>query len=245
VIIHLKNVVYCKSLIRYLFTCLIAVSGYAGELGEAAAPQQDFAPNLPQDRYTAGMVFIPGDGVAISTYPDSASLLSGVFSIDDQGYVELPVAGKVKISHMSKMEFEDYLKQEFKDYLRFPIVQVKPLIRLSVLGGVPRPGLYYFDQDRSLWEVLYEVGGTQDEDGLKKMRWERDGKTVENNLIPYLERGVSLRRMRFQSGDQIWVKTPTKPGTGDKVRRAITTLGALGGIITAYITVSKVIVDGL
>lgn len=242
--IHLNRDVWYKHLVQYLLLFFLTFFCFAGEFEEESAYGSENSQEAMQDRNTTGLVFNPGDGVAISTYPDTASFLHGVFPIDDQGYVELPVAGKVKITHMSKQELEDYLKQEFRDYLRFPNVQVKPMIRLSVLGGIPRPGFYYFDQDRSLWEVLYEVGGTLDEDGLKKMRWDRDGKTVEDNLIPYIERGMSLRRMRFQTGDQIWVKSPNKPGAADKFRGVITTIGALGGIITAYIAVSKVIVDG-
>ncbi len=237
--IHLKCYTNSKNLLQYLLLLfLLAGSCYAGGL------ESENSSDALQGRSRTGTVFTPGDGVWISTFPDTISFLHGVFSIDDQGYVELPIVGKVKISHMSKLEFEDYIKQEFRDYLRFPNIKVKPMIRLSVLGGIPRPGFYYFDQDRSLWDVLYRVGGTMDEDGLKDMRWERDGKVIEDDLVPYLEKGISLRRMRFQSGDQVWVKTPGKPGALDDFRLILTTVGAVAALVTAYATLSRVITDG-
>lgn len=181
-------------------------------------------------------VFIPGDAVKISTFPDTSSFLNNIFPIDDQGFVELPIKGKVRISHMSVDEFTQYIKTNFRDYLRYPTIYVKPLIRVSVLGGVPSPGLYYFDPDYSLWALIKLCGGTLDEDGLKDMRWKRDGKNVKKNLIPYLQSGVSLRAIGFKSGDQIWVKSPGKPGFLEKLGRVSTLIGLGTSIFALYFT---------
>ncbi|GAB4368374.1 MAG: hypothetical protein Kow0042_09490 [Calditrichia bacterium] len=161
-------------------------------------------------------IFRPGDAIQVSAFPDTGSFLNRIFPIDDRGFIELPIYGKVQISHMTEPELVDFLKEKFKDYLRFPYLQVKPLIRVSILGGVRQPGLYYFDPENSLWELLHLAGGTLDEDGLKKMKWQRDRKDVEDNLIPFLQKGSSFRTMGFRSGDQIWVRTPTKPGRLEK-----------------------------
>ncbi len=183
--------------------------------------------------------FVPGDAVLISTFPDTTSFLNNIFPISDRGYVELPILGKVKIVGMTEAEFKQFLKENFQDYLRYPYIYVKPMIRVSVLGGVFRPNFYWVDPDQSLWEVLYMAGGTIDEDGLKQMRWERDGKVVEENLIPYLQNGTSLRAMGFRSGDQIWVRTPTKPTFMEQLLRYTPLVTMAVTITTLWLTYQR------
>lgn len=179
--------------------------------------------------------FIPGDGVIISTYPDTASFLNNTFPIDDNGYIDLPLVGRIKIVKMSEDELVGFLKKNFKAYLKYPNVIVRPAIRVSILGGVKNPGLYYIDPNRSFWEVIYYVGGPLDEDGLKSMHWERDKKIIKKNLIPFFQSGISLKEMGFKSGDQIWVRTPGKPGTLDKVLRFVPILTFISTFVTLYI----------
>lgn len=227
-----------KPLVLLLIGLLLTTTGHAGESGNDDSNDNDRpASPPPQEQVPSGRVFIPGDAVSISTMPDTTSFLNGIFPIDDRGFVELPIYGKAKISHMSENEFINFIRENFRDYLRFPNLQVKPMIRLSVLGGVPRPGFYYFDANRSLWEAIYEVGGTLDENGLKQMRWERNGGAIEKNLIPYLQTGISLREIGFRTGDQIWVRTPSKPGFWQNARTVLTAITAVASLVAVYITV--------
>ena len=204
---------------------------------EKRGKETAFSPDSPpQKGIQSRRVFIPGDAVKISTFPDTASFLNNVFPIDDQGYVELPIRGKVRISNMSTEEFVRYIKQNFRDYLRYPNVQVKPLIRVSVLGGVATPGLYFYDPDHSLWGLIKICGGPLNEDGLEDMRWKRDGKDVKKNLIPILQSGASLRSIGFKSGDQIWVKSPGRPGFIEKLGRISTIVGLGTSMFALYFT---------
>jgi hypothetical protein len=243
VIGDLKNHYFTKCLAMLLVGLMLVTPCYSGT-PETENSDNDNNQNMnQQEQGLPGRVFTPGDAVSISTLPDTLSFLNGVFPIDDRGFVELPIYGKAKISHMTVQEFENFIRENFKDYLRFPDIKAKPMIRLSVLGGVPRPGFYYFDANRSLWEVLYEVGGTIDEDGLRQMRWERSGKTVEGNLIPQLQTGISLRDLGFRTGDQIWVRTPSKPGFAEKARGYLSFVAAAASIVTLYLTYQVIVVE--
>lgn len=225
-----------ESIVAMVLAVLLIIPCFGEAPGTSAKSTEKSGTSLTtQDRDQSRSVFVAGDAVSVSTLPDSASLLNHVFPIDDRGYVELPIYGKFKITDMSKEQFVQFLRDRFKDYLRYPDLQVKPLIRLSVLGAVPRPGLYYFDPEGSLWEVMYLVGGTADENGLKDMRWERNGGPIEKNLIPYLQSGISLRRLGFRSGDQLWVKTLGKPSALEKIARVLPFLTA--GIAAASLII--------
>ncbi|RMI01040.1 MAG: hypothetical protein D6681_11050 [Calditrichaeota bacterium] len=215
---------------------------------QATEPPHKQADRSPDPDYqpiglgTNRNVFIPGDAVKISTYPDTTTVtyLNRIFPIDDQGVVNLPIIGKVKISTMSEQELVDYLKRAYQDYLRYPVIQVTPMIRASVLGGVARPGLYYIEPERSLWDLIQMAGGTTYEDGLKNMKWKRDRKVVRDNLLPFLQSGVSLRRMGFRSGDQIWVKRPDLPGFWTYLRETVVPLlSVTTTAVTLYLAVKE------
>jgi hypothetical protein len=246
VIGNFRNHYITKYLALLMISLLLVTTGYSKTPNnEDSGSDESPAPIPQQDMRFQGRVFMPGDAVAISTMPDTTSFLNTIFPIDDKGFIELPIYGKAKISHMAVEEFENFIREKFKDYLRFPDIKAKPMIRVSVLGGIPLPGFYYFDPNRSLWELLYEVGGAMDEDGLKTMRWERSGKTVDNNLIPYLQTGISLRDLGFRTGDQIWVRSPGKPGFAEKARPYFTFVTAAASIVTVFLTYQILIVDRL
>jgi protein involved in polysaccharide export with SLBB domain len=151
----------------------------------------------------------PGDAIRVSAYPDTSSFINGFYPIDGEGRVYLPLIGKLDVSNMSEKAFLDSLKAVYISYLRYPNLQVRHLIRVSLLGGFQRPGLYYIDPDYTMWDAVYQTGGTTREDGLKRMKWERDRRTVANDIIPYYQSKQSLRTIGFKSGDQLW--TPVDP----------------------------------
>jgi len=165
--------------------------------------------------------FTSGDGIFIDTFPDTASFLNKTFPIDDLGMAEFPMIGKVKVTDKTAAQIEELLKESFKAYLRYPNVRVKPVIRISVLGGVAKPGLYFVDQDQSLWTVLQEVGGPVSEDGLDDMRIERNSDVILNDIHPHYENGTSLREIGLRSGDQIWVPSPTRATFWDDVSKVL------------------------
>jgi protein involved in polysaccharide export with SLBB domain len=148
--------------------------------------------------------FKPGDGLNISTLPDTTSIIHRVFSIDDQGYVDFPIVGRVKVSEMKKGELIKFLNTNFRLYIRSEHISVTPMARVSILGGVFRPGLYYVDYHSTLWDVVKTAGGTVHEKGIRELRWERNRNDVVKDLIPYFEKGISLETMGFKSGDQLW-----------------------------------------
>lgn len=203
----------------------------AADTSAAAAP----APAKTQ----AETPFKAGDGILVSVFPDTASFLNTIFPIDDTGNIIMPIVGKVNVTKMTEQELVDFILKNFNEYLRYPYVQVRPLIRVSVLGGVPKPGFYYVDPDRSLWELIHETGGTIMEDGLKKMRWERSREDVSKDLIPYLQSGESLAHMGLQSGDQIWVPSPSARRWVDVLRDIMPVVSLLTSFWVVYRTYQR------
>lgn len=154
--------------------------------------------------------FIEGDAIKISIYQDSALFLNGFYKIDQNGFITLPLVGLMSVKNMSKSQFVDFLKRQYTDYLRFPNINVTSLIRVSFFGGFNKPGLYWVESGNSFWDAIQIAGGVSREDGLKKIRWERDGLVVSNNIISDFQNGASLQSIGFKSGDQLCVTSRPK-----------------------------------
>ena len=174
--------------------------------------------------------FKPGDGLFISTFPDTSSYFNNIFPIDDSGYVYFPITGRVKVSKMSEAELKSFIRKNFQQYSRSPNVSVRPMMRVTLAGGFARPGLYYAAYDNSLWDVIREAGGYINEEGPKNIQWERNGDEVLDNITPFIEQGVSLEHMGFQSGDLVWTKTPGLETGWDRFNRRV--LPILGFAVT-------------
>jgi protein involved in polysaccharide export with SLBB domain len=165
-----------------------------------------------------------------------ARIANGTYPIDGEGYVFLPITGRVKISTMNEEQFIQYLNSSFTQYFRIPNIQIRRLIRISLLGGFNKPGLYYVDSNEALWYVIQLVGGTVDGKSLSELTWERNNEILNENLIPLLESGKSLHELGFKSGDQIWVERPDEPDILDKAVQIGTLLTATATLITIYLT---------
>jgi len=183
--------------------------------------------------------FKPSDGIYINVFPDTNSFLNGVFPIDDRGYAELPLIGKIDVSKMSERQMTDFLKSTFKSYLPYPNVYVKPVVRLSLLGGFAKPGLYYVDLNSSLWEAVYKAGGTTRSEGINEMRWERNQEEKTDDITLLFESGISLRSMGFKSGDQIWTPSPTDRTFWDSVRDIMPLLTFTVTVFSLYSTYQR------
>lgn len=155
-------------------------------------------------------VFIPNEAVSIQIIHDSTSIFNGIYKIDENGYVNIPIIGNLSISDLSESELVDTIKIRCIDYLPFPNIKITPLMRLSLLGGFYKPGLYWIDSRSSLWDAIKLADGFQREDGLKLLRWERDGKVISDKLTSVFQSGASLQSIGFKSGDQLCITSRLK-----------------------------------
>jgi protein involved in polysaccharide export with SLBB domain len=245
--LHTKKRIHLFMLFLMILLPYIPIHGllYAGETDPNQMQmtlEEVVYSDPPASLQLSNQIFISGDGVNVSTFPDTASFLHQTFAIDANGMVEFPIVGKINITSMSEKQLEEYLTQNFKNYLRYPIVKVKPVIRISIVGGVIRPGLYYVDDDYSLWDALYLTGGPLSEDGFKEMHLERNSEIIYDNLIPYFERGISLKNMGVKTGDQIWVPSPDRPGFWQDAALVMPFLAFATSLILIYLTYQQILI---
>jgi Polysaccharide biosynthesis/export protein len=200
-------------IIAGLLCCPFPFLAGTGQAQPAAAVQQDSVQKQDaahdQPCPDTGGFVKPGEAIRIYAFPDTSSFVNGFYPVDGRGRIYLPIIGKMNVSGMSEKTLLDTLKAQFINYLKYPNLQVRRLVRISLLGGFQRPGLYYIDPDYSLWDAVNQTGGTVRDDGLLQMRWERDRKIVTRDIIPFYQSGRPLSSIGFRSGDQFC--TPGEP----------------------------------
>ena len=167
------------------------------------------------------MRFQCGDALQIIAYPDSNGFPRGTYIIDNDGYCDLPIVGFTKVTTLAPEQLEKLLLEKYTAYLPRLNLVVRPLYRVSLLGGFYKPGLYWVDPRESIWDAVQKAGGTQREDGISKMRWERDSKVVTKNIVSFYQSGASLFSIGFKSGDQLLVTPKPKLELGDVFRNDV------------------------
>jgi polysaccharide export outer membrane protein len=140
------------------------IAGLAG-LGGCAmlAPPGAHLGALP--RQAAGPYRLgPGDALIIRVYDQSQ--LSGVFSINDGGSVDLPLIGPIKASGRSTGEFASAIAQALQnDHLILHpsvAVEVATYRPFYILGEVSHPGQYSFRPDMTVLTAVSIAGGFTD-----------------------------------------------------------------------------------
>ena len=92
------------------------------------------------------------------------------YIVDESGFVELPIIGKVKVSGLSMEEATDKIKVAADEYLKGATVQVKYLsFKVTVMGEVNRPGVYYnYSSKLTIFEAISMAAGITDYASLDK-----------------------------------------------------------------------------
>lgn len=111
--------------------------------------------------YTENPEALPGVGMSVDARViDSRPSYEKGFTIDDAGFITLPLVGDIKVAGLSINEAKDAIAEKYKKYIANPVVVVKKLsFKISVLGEVTKPAIYYVSNEAiTLLEALSTAG---------------------------------------------------------------------------------------
>lgn len=155
-----------------------------------------------------------GDGVRIMVWKDLDNQarvedmgIAGDQLIDASGNILVPGLGEVKAAGLTAQTLAEVLQQQLE--IKKIRIVCAPLIRVTVLGAVQRPGSYLVQPKESLWELITKAGSPANDADVRKIQVIRSGRKVNENLLEAFEKAHSLEQMGVQSGDQVVV-----PGHG-------------------------------
>lgn len=183
--------------------------------GEALGIERDvvdFNFDDDKDEYVLG----PNDvlNIFVMDHPEMSSQrvnigeISGT-TIAKDGFIYMPVIGKVKAAGMSVVQFREHLIQEAAKYIVDPQVAVEILDyesqKFFVLGEVTKPGAFDVDGSTTLLEGLGLAGGVKPTGNLEAAYIARGGELLPINLADVLLRGDVTRNVYMRHGDVIYV----------------------------------------
>jgi protein involved in polysaccharide export with SLBB domain len=173
----------------HLFTvlCVSAVPVFG------ALAQQSSAPRTSGDDVAAQ----PGDKVRLKIYrePD----LSGEFTVPEDGTVDFPKIGSVKVNRLSTDSLRALLIAQYSRSLRDPAIEVTVLRRVNVTGAVRNPGFYYADPTVTVQGAIALAGGVTPEGNRNRVELLRGSKRSTISLTG----ATSLAASPIQSGDEV------------------------------------------
>ena len=164
--------------------------------------------------------------------------LSDTFTVGPDRSLTLPVVGVVALRGVLRSELEAHLTRELGRFIIEPVLHARPLIRISVVGAVAKPGFYAVPADAVLADALMAAGGLTADAKLDKLRIERSGDRLwqGGTLQQAMTEGRTLDEMNLRAGDQFVVPARGKGNTYDTVR----TIGILLSIPITVYTLTKI-----
>ncbi len=182
-----------------------------------------------RQRLTTGD-FKVGDRILLQV--EGEPTLSDTFTVGLGSVLTLPAVGDVSLQGVLRSELQEYLTRRIGQNLRDPVVHATAYIRLSVVGGVARPGYYDVPAQALISDVMMVAGGPLATAKVQDMKIERGGHAIleKKSLQHAIASGTTIDEAGLIAGDQYTVPTNSSTGTRE-------TIGFIALLLTIPITV--------
>ncbi len=171
------------------------------------------------------------------------------YLVDNEGYIDFPVLGKIKVADLTKNEVESSIKEKLKPYLKeTPVVIVRMVnYKISVIGEVNKPNTYTITNEKvNVLEALALAGDLTiygKRDNVKLMRESSDGKRVVITLDLTDKNLINSPYFYLQQNDVLYVE-PNKTKMRNSRYSALTGqvlsgVSVLVSVVSLVVTLSK------
>ncbi|WP_114700226.1 polysaccharide biosynthesis/export family protein [Psychrobacter proteolyticus] len=159
-----------------------------------------------------------GDILSINLigYPDMtpAATASG-YPVDQEGFVQFPLVGRVKALNLSVPQFTASLKSKLQRYLKYSDPQVKIINyrgnKFFIDGEVRQPGEFAIeDAPVSLYSAISKAGGATETGDSNSIVLNRNGRNYNIGLQDLRQVGASGNQIYIQDGDSIHVNSQSR-----------------------------------
>lgn len=176
--------------------------------------------------------------------PLGLPILDG-YLVDEDGYIALPILGKIKVSGLTRKQLMDVLLPMYKEYISNPVVNIKIMnFRISVLGDVRAPGVKLVSNERiTILEALALAGDlnpTANRKNILVIR-EKDNQRIEY-VLDITQKSVFNSPAYFlEQNDVIYIE----PNIAAQVQGTFwrtslpTVLGIASFALTAYLLITR------
>lgn len=103
-------------------------------------------------------------GGNFDNYYSESSIYLNSFTVNDSGYVEFPLIGKIMVNNLTIEDIQKLLQGRVNEYIKNTVVIVKLAnFRVAMLGEFKNPGKYVVYQDKiNIFEAIAMAGDISD-----------------------------------------------------------------------------------
>jgi protein involved in polysaccharide export with SLBB domain len=154
------------------------------------------------------------------TQDDTVSVIAG-------SKVLLKDIGEIPLAGVLRSELQDHVAKQLSRYIKDVRVRATPLVRLSVLGPVGKPGFFYVPSDIPVTEAIMRAGGPTNSADLQKSVIRRGTAELydSRNTRTALNGGLTLDQLSLRDGDSIEV--------GEKTSGNWAKIASIIGVVTS------------
>ena len=154
-------------------------------------------------------------GIVLVGYPDMAAAGANGYPVDQQGFVQFPLIGRIKAAGLSVPQFTDTLRSRLQRYLKYSDPQVKIINyrgnKFFIDGEVKQPGEFTIDDAPvSLYSAISRAGGATETGDSNSIVLNRKGRNYNIGLQELRQIGASGNQIYIQDGDSIHVNSQSR-----------------------------------
>ncbi|TXD97477.1 sugar ABC transporter substrate-binding protein [Psychrobacter frigidicola] len=148
-------------------------------------------------------------------YPDITTAGASGYPVDQQGFIQFPLIGRIKASGISVPQFTANLRGQLQRYLKYSDPQVKVVDyrgnKFFIDGEVSKPGEFSIaDAPVSLYSALSMAGGATPAGDSNNIVFNRKGINYNVGLQSLRQMGSSANQIYLQDGDSIHVNSQSR-----------------------------------
>ena len=136
------------------------------------------------------------------------------FFVETEGYVLLPVIGKVQVAGLTRRQATQKVQELYeKKLLKDPIIELKVInLKVTLLGEFKSPGNYLLEKDNTtLIDVLGQAGGITEKADPKRFKIIRGDRTNPEIIYANLKdiNSLSSPKLILQNNDILYIEPKT------------------------------------
>ncbi len=179
-----------KKSAMFLTALLVALGCATTLIAQSAPPASDFQ---------------VGDRIIMRV--DVEPQLTDSFTVSPGPALILPIVGSVPLAGVRRDQIEKVLTDAVAKFYRNPVVRVRALVRIAILGEVLHPGFYAVPSEMLLPDLVMVAGGPTGAAQVNGIVVNRNGAKFLSGDSTYKAtmRGLTLAQLGIRSEDQFVV----------------------------------------
>ena len=152
----------CRELLALCFFLACLTPAHAQAVGGIAPPQPGVSGTQTSVPFRPDYILAPNDQILVRV-PQEEQINERPFRVDSEGFVTLPVAGRIRAEGLTVQALEAQVATKLREYIRDPLVSITVVQYRSepvfFVGAFRAPGIYPLQGRRTLVEMMAAVGG--------------------------------------------------------------------------------------